>query len=301
MRPNPLKRCLRRLICPSRPESAIDPGRMRHRWWACPGMPQITLQSPQALIDGGIALRVEVWYVEVWLQERQLPLINWPCDRLQGWTFLRPRLGDYRRIEARPFQPARFHTQAAARSNGAAQERQHRHGHKVRRTRQGVSCLPDKARQLLRQDLHTALENGAKLEDVQRTIAQADPLTTQLNERRRFVPTKSAALVVAYKPARATRASGGGPGGADAEAPVAATGARPGDVSPTHGAHSPGTGWVVSVRALASKPSPAGSWGVTRTGDQLRPRRGPLAGALGGLSRSPMQLSTCCLRGGKEG
>jgi hypothetical protein len=137
---NPLKRGLRLLICPSRPESAIDPGRMRLRWWACPGMPQITLQCPQALIDGGIALqrlvadrrlrpahwrgtgrgeqdamqksvfaspfirtrerrfgpwrlpglrcrwlpgsrvhgvgislRVEVWYVEVWLQERRLP------------------------------------------------------------------------------------------------------------------------------------------------------------------------------------------------------------------------------------
>jgi integrase/recombinase XerD len=44
----------------------------------------------------------------------------------------------------------------------------------------------------------TALENGAKLEDVQRTVGHADPATTQLYDRRRFLPAKSAALVVAY-------------------------------------------------------------------------------------------------------
>jgi integrase/recombinase XerD len=44
----------------------------------------------------------------------------------------------------------------------------------------------------------TALENGAKLEDVQRTVGHADPATTQLYDRGRFTPQKSAALVVAY-------------------------------------------------------------------------------------------------------
>jgi site-specific recombinase XerD len=44
----------------------------------------------------------------------------------------------------------------------------------------------------------TALANGAKLEDVQRTVGHADPATTQLYDRGRFTPQKSAALVVAY-------------------------------------------------------------------------------------------------------
>jgi integrase/recombinase XerD len=44
----------------------------------------------------------------------------------------------------------------------------------------------------------TALENGAKLEDVQRTVGHADPATTPLYDRRRFTPEKSAALVMAY-------------------------------------------------------------------------------------------------------
>jgi integrase/recombinase XerD len=44
----------------------------------------------------------------------------------------------------------------------------------------------------------TALESGAKLEDIQRTVGHADPSTTQLYDRRRFMPEKSAALVVAY-------------------------------------------------------------------------------------------------------
>jgi integrase/recombinase XerD len=44
----------------------------------------------------------------------------------------------------------------------------------------------------------TALENGAKLEDVQRTVGHADPATTPLYDRRRFLPAKSAALLVVY-------------------------------------------------------------------------------------------------------
>jgi integrase/recombinase XerD len=44
----------------------------------------------------------------------------------------------------------------------------------------------------------TALANRAKLEDVQRPVGHADPATTQLYDRGRFTPQKSAALVVAY-------------------------------------------------------------------------------------------------------
>jgi hypothetical protein len=44
----------------------------------------------------------------------------------------------------------------------------------------------------------TALDNGAKLEDVQRTVGHVDPATTQLYDRRRFFPTQSAALMVAH-------------------------------------------------------------------------------------------------------
>jgi integrase/recombinase XerD len=54
----------------------------------------------------------------------------------------------------------------------------------------------------------TALENAAKLEDVQRTVGHADP-STQLYDRRRFMPTKSAPLVVDYGTAGAPRATGG--------------------------------------------------------------------------------------------
>ena len=42
------------------------------------------------------------------------------------------------------------------------------------------------------------LEDAAKLEDVQRTVGHADPSSRQLYDRRRFLPAKSAALVVAY-------------------------------------------------------------------------------------------------------
>jgi hypothetical protein len=44
----------------------------------------------------------------------------------------------------------------------------------------------------------TALENSAKLEDVRRTVGHADLLTRWLHDNRRFMPMKSAALVVAY-------------------------------------------------------------------------------------------------------
>jgi integrase/recombinase XerD len=44
----------------------------------------------------------------------------------------------------------------------------------------------------------TALANGAKLEDVQRTVGHADPATTQLYDRGRLTPRKSAALIVVY-------------------------------------------------------------------------------------------------------
>jgi integrase/recombinase XerD len=44
----------------------------------------------------------------------------------------------------------------------------------------------------------TALANGAKLEDVQRTVGHVDPAMTTLYDRGWFTPQKSAALVVAY-------------------------------------------------------------------------------------------------------
>jgi site-specific recombinase XerD len=43
-----------------------------------------------------------------------------------------------------------------------------------------------------------ALDNGAKLADVQRTVGHVDPATTQLYDRGQFTPKKSAALMVAY-------------------------------------------------------------------------------------------------------
>jgi hypothetical protein len=45
----------------------------------------------------------------------------------------------------------------------------------------------------------TGSEHGAKLEDVQRTVGHANPSTKQIYDRRRFLPTKSAALMVAYE------------------------------------------------------------------------------------------------------
>jgi site-specific recombinase XerD len=44
----------------------------------------------------------------------------------------------------------------------------------------------------------TALEHGAKLEDVQRTVGHADAVSTQLYDRGRFMPQQPAALLVAY-------------------------------------------------------------------------------------------------------
>jgi integrase/recombinase XerD len=44
----------------------------------------------------------------------------------------------------------------------------------------------------------TALDHGAKLEDVQRTVGHADPSTTQLYDRGQFMPQKSAALMLEY-------------------------------------------------------------------------------------------------------
>jgi site-specific recombinase XerC len=52
----------------------------------------------------------------------------------------------------------------------------------------------------------TVLANGDKLEDEQRTVGHADPATTQLYDRGRFAPQKSAALVVQYPDAEERRA-----------------------------------------------------------------------------------------------
>jgi hypothetical protein len=57
----------------------------------------------------------------------------------------------------------------------------------------------------------TALENGAKLEDVQRTVGRADPGMTQLYDRGRFRPQKSAASLVPYETTPAPPVRGGEP------------------------------------------------------------------------------------------
>jgi len=44
----------------------------------------------------------------------------------------------------------------------------------------------------------TTLENGAKLDNVERTAGPANLSTTQLYDRRRFIPEKSVALMVDY-------------------------------------------------------------------------------------------------------
>jgi integrase len=51
------------------------------------------------------------------------------------------------------------------------------------------------------------LKNEAKLEDGQRTVGHANPATTQLYDRRRFMPAKSATLMVAYRHAGVIRAT----------------------------------------------------------------------------------------------
>jgi hypothetical protein len=45
----------------------------------------------------------------------------------------------------------------------------------------------------------TALEIGTKLDDGQGTVGHADP-STRLYDRHRFLPTKSAALMMDYAP-----------------------------------------------------------------------------------------------------
>jgi len=42
------------------------------------------------------------------------------------------------------------------------------------------------------------LKSGATLDDGQRAVGHADPTTTQVYDRGRFTPQKSAALIVMY-------------------------------------------------------------------------------------------------------